>query len=169
MEPTQLEIQNFRRIQVSKYAFIYALNVPVANNTTLPAILTIEEDADFLVTSITGSAYGPTDVTGLRLVDSETDFPLAGTTSGYADRGLQCKITDTGAGRLLTSGFISLETILTPGYGISLYTPYPFKYLIRRNSKIQFDIRNRDTVTDDEVTLYHFTSICLNGIKYTDG
>jgi hypothetical protein len=48
-------------------------------------------------------------------------------------------------------------------------TPYPFKYLIRKNSKIQFDLRNRDTSVDPDispVTLYHFVSINFNGIKY---
>ncbi len=163
MEPTALEAQNFRRIQQTKYAFIYALNVPVANNTTLPAILTIEEDADFLVHSITGSAYGPTDVNGARQTGTATIFPLAGTTVGFADRGVMARVSDTGAGRLLTSGFVPLETILSPGYGLSLYTPYPFKYLIKRNSKIQFDLRNRDTTA----AVYHFVSICLHGTKYT--
>jgi hypothetical protein len=162
MEPTALEAQNFRRIQETKYAFIYVLNVPVANNTTLPALLTIEEDADFLVHSITGAAYGPTDVNGARQASVATIFPLAGTTLGYADRGVMARISDTGAGRLLTSGFVPLETILTPGYGLSMDTPYPFKYLIRRNSKIQFDLRNRDTTA----SYYHFVSICLHGTKY---
>jgi hypothetical protein len=163
MEPTQLEIENFRRVQISKYAFMYGINVPVANNTTLPALLTIEEDADFLVHSITGSAYGPTDVNGARQSSTATIFPLAGTAAGFADRGLMTKITDTGSGRVLTNGWVPLETILTPGYGLSLDTPYPFKYLIRRNSKIQFDLRNRDTTA----AVFHFCSIVLNGTKYT--
>lgn len=163
MEPTQIEIENFRRVQVDKYAFMYALNVAVGNNTTIPALLTIEEDADFLVHSITGSAYGPTDVNGVRQASTATIFPLAGTTVGFADRGLMTKITDTGSGRVLTNGWVPLETILTPGYGLSLDTPYPFKYLIRKNSKIQFDLRNRDTTA----SYYHFTSIVLNGTKYT--
>lgn len=163
MEPTQLEIENFRRIQMTKYAFIYALNVPVANNTTLPALLTIEEDADFLVHAITGSAYGPTDVNGARQTAVATIFPLAGTTTGFADRGVTTRVSDTGAGRLLTGGFVPLETLLSPGYGLSLFTPFPYKYLIKRNSKIQFDLRNRDTTAN----YYHWVSICLHGTKYT--
>lgn len=163
MESTQLELQNFRRIQLTKYTFIYVLNVPVANNTTLPALLTIEEDADFLVHAITGSALGPTDVNGARLSTITTTFPLAGTTVGFADRGLMAKITDTGAGRSLTNSFVPLETILSPGYGLAMDTPYAFKYLIKRNSKMQFDLRNRDTVAGS----YHYVSICLHGTKYT--
>ncbi len=163
MDPVSIEAANFRRVQLTKYAFIYVLNVPVANNTTLPAFLTIEEDADFLVHSITGSAYGPTDVNGARQAPTATIFPLAGTTVGYADRGVMAKVTDAGAGRVLTSSFVPLETILTPGYGLSLDTPYPFKYLIKKNSKIQFDLRNRDTTA----SYYHFVSIALHGTKYT--
>lgn len=165
MEPTLIEAQNFRKVQLTKYAFIYALNVPVANNTTLPAMLTIEEDADFLVQSITGSCYGPTDVNGARQSGVASIFPLAGTTLGYADRGVMAKLTDTGAGRTLTSGFVPLETILSPGYSMSpsLQTPYPFKYSIKRNSKIQFDLRNRDTTAN----YFHFVSICLHGFKFT--
>lgn len=167
METTALEIQNARRVQLTKYSFIYALNVPVANNNTLPAFLTIEEDADFLINYITGSAYGPTDVAGNRLASIATTFPLAGTTVGYADRGIMAKFTDTGAGRVLASGFVPFETLFTPGYGVSMFNPLSFKYLVKRNSKIQFDLRNRDAVTGG-ATYYHYVSIVLCGTKFTE-
>lgn len=163
MNPVQQEAAHFRAVQVNKYGFFYALNIPVANNTTLPAILTIDEDADFMCEKITGSAYGPTDVNGVRQTASATIFPLAGTTLGYADRGLTVKVTDTGAGRVLTNGFVPLETILTPGYGVAMFTPFLFKYFVRRNSKLQFDLRNRDTTAGG---LYHFVSIVLQGNKF---
>ena len=165
MDPNRIQAQHFRQIQMTKYAFIYTLNVPVANNTTLPALLTIEEDADFIVHSFTGSCYGPCDVNGARQTGVATIFPLAGTTTGYADRGVTAKLTDTGAGRTLTSGFVPLEAILSPGYGMSpsLQTLFPFKYTIRRNSKIQFDLRNRDTTAN----YFHWVSICLQGEKST--
>src|SRR5436309_1862638 len=102
MNTVQQEAAHFREVQVNKYGFLYALNVPVANGTTLPAVLTIEEDADFLVEKFTGSAYGPTDVNGIRQTASATDFPLAGTTVGFADRGLTVRVTDSGSGRVLT-------------------------------------------------------------------
>lgn len=163
MDTVQQEAAYFRKVQLNKYGFIYALNVPVANGTTLPAILTIEEDSDFLVEKFTGSAYGPTDVNGIRQTAAATDFPLAGTTVGWADRGVSVKITDSGAGRVLTNGLVPLETLLTPGYGVALFTPFNFKYYIRRNSKIQFDLRNRDSQGSN----FHFVSIVLHGYKYT--
>jgi hypothetical protein len=162
MENTELEIEQFRRIQINKWAFMYVLNVPVANNSSFPALLSIEEDADFVIHSITGSAYGPTDVNGIRQSAVATVFPQAGTTVGYADRGVSTKITDTGSGRVLTSGWVPLECILSPGYGVSLQNPFPFKHPIRKNSKLQFDLRNRDTTA----SYYHYCSIVLNGIKY---
>lgn len=164
MNTVQQEAAHFREVQLNKYGFIYALNVPVANNTTLPAILTIEEDADFLCEKITGSAYGPTDVNGIRQNAGATDFDLAGTTAGYADRGLTMRITDSGTGRVLTNGFVPVETVLTPGYGIALFTPFLYKYWVKRNSKLQFDLRNRDTTAGG---LFHFISIVLHGYKYT--
>ncbi len=168
MEPTAIEAENFRKVQLTKYDFLYVLNVPVANNTTLPAFLTIEEDADFKVKSFTGSVLGPTDVNGARLASIATIFPLAGTTAGYADRGIMARITDAGAGRVLTSSFVPLETILSPGYGVPLQCPFPFNYMLKRNSKVQFDLRNRDTTVSGGATVYyHFVSICLFGTKYT--
>lgn len=163
MDTVQQEAAHFRRVQLNKYGFLYALNVPVANDSTLPAILTIEEDCDFLIEKVTGSAYGPTDVNGIRQLAANTDFDLAGTTAGYADRGLTVRVTDAGAGRVLTSGYVPVETILTPGYGVSMFTPFNFKYWTRRNSKLQLDFRNRDTTAGG---YYHFVSIVLHGYKY---
>jgi hypothetical protein len=169
MEAVNNEAAHFRAIQLSKFQFAYVLNIAVANNSTLPAFLTIQQDADFKIERITGSCLGPTDANGIRSIDASTDFPLAGTAvpsgpglGAYADRGLLARITDTGAGRELTSGFIPLETILTPGYGLSKGPDFPFSYYALRNSNFRFDLRNRDT-TDD---LFHFCSIVLTGYKY---
>jgi len=169
MEAVIQEAAHFRAIQLSKYQFAYVLNIAVANNTTLPAFLTIEQDADFKIERITGSCLGPTDVNGVRSVNASTIFPLAGTAvpsgaglGAYADRGLLARITDTGAGRELTSGFIPLETILTPGYGLQKSMDFPFNYYALRNTKFRFDIRNRDTTAE----LFHFCSIVLTGFKY---
>jgi len=169
MEAVNQEAAHFRAIQLSKFQFAYVLNISVANNTTIPAYLTIQQDADFKIERITGSCYGPTDENGVRSTNASTIFPLAGTAvpsgaglGAYADRGLLTRITDTGAGRELTSGFIPLETILTPGYGLSKSADFPFTYYTLRNSSFRFDIRNRDTTAD----LFHFCSIVLSGYKY---
>jgi len=161
-EQVVAEAVHFRQVQLSKYNFTYVLNIAVANNTTIPAFLTVEQDADFLIERVTGSALGPTDVNGVRQLASATDFDMAGTTAGYADRGLMIQITDTGAGRNLTNGFVPVELFLSPGYGVSLHQPYPFRYFALRNTKFRFDIRNRDTA----VNLFHFISIGLNGFKF---
>jgi len=169
MESVAQDAAYFRRVQQNEYGFFYALNVPVANNNTLPAFLQIEEDADFLIERITGSAYGPCTEPGARILDASTIFPLAGTAvpsgatlAAYADRGLALKMTDTGSGRELTNGFVPVETFLSPGYGVSMHVPFPFKNYILRSSKIRFDIRNRDTTLEQ----FHFLSIVFHGRKF---
>ncbi len=169
-----LEAQQFRETQISKWGFLYTLNVAVPNNSTFPAQLPIEEDAEFFCHSFTGSCYGPTNSLGVKALNASTDFPLAGTAvpSGaglpaIADRGLMFNITDQGAGRTLANGFIAAETILSPGYGLSRSIPQPFRYWGLRNSKLQFDIRNRDTALGaGDTTLYHYLSLTIYGFKY---
>ena len=169
-----IEAHQFREQQLTRWMFQFTLNVAVANGSTFPAVLPIEEDAEFMAVSMTGSAYGPTDIEGRKVLNASTDFPLAGTAvpSGaglpaIADRGLTMQITDQGAGRTLTSGFVPVETILTPGYGQQRTVPQPLRYYVLRNSKLQFDIRNRDSaVGPDSEVLYHYLSLTLYGFKF---
>ncbi len=157
------EAAQFKAVQVNKSWFAYNLLAIVANNTTLPAFLTIDQDADIMFHSMTGSAYGPTNSAGVRQVAGATDFPTAGTTTGFADRGVQVNWTDTGAGINLTNGFIPIETLFSPGYSAAgLTMPTPFKYYAARNTKLKFDLRNRDT----QANLFHVVSITLMGYKY---
>ena len=143
----QQQVQN-REIQRYKFQFIYTVSAIVDAGATVPQFLTVEQDADFLIERLTGSCLGPVDANGLYDAAGLSDFPQPGTTGGaptFAGRGLTANIVDQGAGRDLTQGFLPLENILTPGYGIGMFLPYPFKYFARRNSNIRFDIRSRDT------------------------
>lgn len=152
-----------REVQKYKYNFTYTVNALVNPSSTLPVFLTIEQDADFLIERITGSVYGPTDANAIPAA-ANTDFPMPGIAAGagFAGRGITLQITDTGAGRTLTNGFVPAELLLTPGYGIQFHLPYPVKYFARRNSKIRFDFRNRDT----QANARHNIDIALNGTKY---
>lgn len=152
-----------RSVQLYKYNYTYTITGIIPVNTTAPIILTIEQDADFFIEKITGAVYGPVAlVTGIP-GGGATDFDMPGTAAGFAGRGLQVQITDTGAGRELTNGFVPVETILTPGYDLGFFQPYRVNYFARRNSKIRFDFRNRDTQTNAN----HQVDIALNGYKYT--
>lgn len=144
-----------------KHPFIYTVEEVVANNTTYPALLQIEDDAHFQVTHITISALGPTDENGVRQNASASDFDLAGTSTGYADRGLAIQLSESG-GRKFTSGFVPIELMGAPGYGLQYANPYPFKHLLKRNTTLSIDIRNRDTASG----LYHAITIAFNGFKY---
>lgn len=151
-----------RLVQKFKYNYSYVVTGIIPVNSTVPIILTIEQDADFFIEKITGSVYGPCAlVTGIP-GSGATDFDMPGTAAGFAGRGLQVQITDSGAGRTLTNGFIPVETILTPGYDLGFFQPYRINYMARRNSKLRFDFRNRDTAADANQQV----DLTLNGCKY---
>jgi hypothetical protein len=150
-----------RQVQKYKFNYSYSISANVAASATTPFTLAIEQDADFLLEKVTGSCLGPVDANGIPQV-ANTDFPQPGIAvgAGHAGRGLTLRITDTGAGRDLTNGFLAVENTLTPGYGIQMFLPYPLKYFARRNSKLRFDFRNRDTQGRHQV------DITLNGYKF---
>lgn len=149
-----------RNIQRFKFNYSYHVHAIVAASASLPTILTIEQDADFLLEKFTGSVYGPCDDNGIPTATA-TDFPMPGIAAGagHAGRGLTVRITDQGSGRDMTNGYVPVETLLTPGYGYQFHLPYPAKYFMNRSSKIRFDFRNRDTQAQ------HAVDITLNGFK----
>lgn len=176
VNPVIAEIQTASKIQRVKYWFTYTVTSTILNGSTRPLLITIEQDADFQILELTASCNGPVneDATPIGTAGSATDgqtaltdFPLFGDTTQSA-RGLTVQITDTGAGRVLTSGEIPIENIGTPGYGQQLYIPYKFKYLALRNTKLRFDVRNRDlaTTSPDGLDEYHEISLGLTGFKY---
>lgn len=155
------QMVNARLTQKYKYNFSYVVSTTVNPAQTRPVFLTITQDADFLFEKMTGSAYGPVDSSGIPQ-QSATDFPMPGIAigQGFAGRGLAMQLIDTGNTRNLTSGFIPVETVLSPGYGTQMYLPYPIKYFAKRNSRIQFDFRNQDTQARHQVT------VVVNGYKF---
>jgi len=162
-QSVEQEAKHWRETQEVKFNYTYAVSGIIDEAATEPLYLTIEDDADFLIERITGSCYGPTDADGIPQV-ALTDFPMPGIAvgAGFAGRGLTMMITDVGAGRPLTNGFVPVELLLTPGYDISFHLPYPVKYYLKKRSSIQFDVRNRDTQTNAR----HQIDIALNGTKY---
>jgi hypothetical protein len=174
VNPVIAEIETAKKIQRVKYWFTYTVTSTIANGSTKPLLLTIEQDADFQILETTISCNGPVNEDGTPIGTGATigetpltDFPLFGDTT-QAVRGLTVQITDTGAGRLLTSGEIPVENIGTPAYGQQLYIPFKLKYLALRNTKLRFDVRNRDlaTTTPTNLTEYHEITIGLHGFKY---
>ena len=149
------EVGHERDVQAMKWNYTYTLEGEITGQQTLPFDITIEQGTDFKCLYLTGSFFS---------YDSEndTDFPVpnsAGITS-WAGRGLSVKLTDSRSARELTSGYVPVELMNTPGYGLNFQMPYPFRYFFYRNSKIKFDIRNRDN--SDRV---HQFAFALNGYK----
>jgi len=156
------QILHLRNEQRYKYNYTYIVTGIVAAATTKPIILTVEQDADFLCERMTGSVFGPVDTTSGLPLAANTDFPQPGIAvgAGFAGRGMTMAWQDTGNSRPLSRGQVPVEAVLTPGYDIGFHLPYPYKYYARRNSKIQFDFRNRDTQAA------HNIDVVWNGVKY---
>lgn len=163
------EVQHERKTQAMKWWYTYVLNDSINGQESKPFILSIEQGTDFKCMYMTASVFS-FDGTAAHA----TSFPIpnsAGNTL-WAGRGLTVRITDTRAGRDLTSGDVPMELFATPGYGLSFVKPFPFHYFFLRNSKVRFDIRNLDNVDrKDEAgeTAYtgaHKFSIALHGYKY---
>lgn len=151
------ELKHQRVVQAQKWNYTYVLNDNIDGQVTSPFYITIEQGTDFNCQWLTASAFSYEDDQG-----DATTFPIpnsAGATN-WAGRGLSVQVTDMRSGRELTSGFVPFELLGTPGYGMNFQHPFPFKYLFYRNSKIRFDVRNRDNANRN-----HEFSIALNGFK----
>jgi len=149
------EAQHLGTVQAMKFDYTYTLSGSVAGQATSSFFITIEQGSDFQGLYLTGSCFSYDAV-------NASSFPTPNTLglTAWAARGLSAHITDMRSGRELVSGFIPLELLLTPGYGINFQHPYPFKYFFLRNSQIRFDIRNRDAATRT-----HAFEIAINGYK----
>lgn len=148
------EVNHERDMQAMRYSYVYTLSETITGQQTLPFNIQIEQGTDFKSLWLTASCFS---------YDSEnaTDFPVPnglGVTS-WAGRGLSVMITDTRSARTLTSGYVPIELLGTPGYGLNFQQPFPFKYFWYRNTKIRFDVRNRDNADRThrfEVALYGY-------------
>ena len=149
------EVQHEREVQAMRYFYAYSVSGSVQGQTTAPFNITIEQGSDFSCKMLTASAFSYDDA-------NVSDFPIPNSlgATAWAGRGLSVKVTDTRAGRELTSGFVPFELLGTPGYGLNFQNPFPLRYFFYRNSKIRFDVRNRDN-TDRT----HDFEICVSGFK----
>lgn len=150
------EVKHERHVQAMKWWYTYVLSDTLVGQGSFPFTVTIEQGTDFKCEYLTASAFSYDG-------SNASSFPIpnsAGLTA-WAGRGLTMRITDTRAGRDLTSGEVPFELMATPGYGLSFIRPFPFRYFWLRNSKIRFDIRNLDNSTRT-----HSFNIAMHGFKY---
>lgn len=151
------QVEHQRTVQAMKYFYAYPLTGDVVGQQTSVFTLTIEQGTDFACYGLVGSMYSYD-------AGNASSFPVpnsAGSTA-WAGRGLSARVVDTRSGRELTGGFVALELLLTPGYGLNFQSEhgFTFRYFFYRNSKIRFDIRNRDNAN----RTHHF-DIALVGYK----
>lgn len=149
------ELLHKREVQAMKYFYCYVLNDEIAGQVTSPFSIQIEQGTDFDCKFMTASVFSYD-------ADNDTDFPIPNSIGviPWAGRGLSAQITDSRSGRQLTSGFVPFELFATPGYGLNFQRVFPITYLFARNSRIRFDIRNRDNADRT-----HSFSIALWGYK----
>jgi hypothetical protein len=135
------EVEQERTAQSMKQTFIYNVNGSVRGQETGVFTLLVEQGVNFKCLAISGSCFSYDAV-------NPTDYPLPNAlgVTDWAGRGLSFQITDTRTGNLLTSGFVPAELLLTPGYGFSMIRPIDFRYFFFPNTKMRFDVRNRDNV-----------------------
>jgi len=149
------EVTHLRNLQAQKWNYTYTVTGDIAGQATLPFVLTIEQGTDFICHWLTASAFSYD-------AQNATTFPIpnSNASTAWAGRGLSVAITETRSGREMTSGYVPFELLGTPGYGLNFQHPYPFKNFFWRNSKLRFDVRNRDASTRT-----HSFAIALNGYK----
>ena len=172
--PFAVELRSKRDIQKFKYWAGYTASSIIKNGLSTSMIILIEQDADFEIQEMTIRARGPVESDGRPIGSSvpyaaETgvsDFPTFGA-SEAASGGLSFTLKDSN-NRVLISNEVDVELVGTPGYGQQLYIPFKLKYTALRNTKLTFDIRNRDlaVTTPGSLDQYHAIEIALWGYKY---
>lgn len=149
------EVAHERAVNAMKWVYTYTLSETVPGQSTQPFNIQIEQGTDFECKYMSISTFSYDD-------QNDTDYPIPNSlgATAWAGRGLSILITDTRSGRNLTSGYVPIELIASPAYGINMQSPIPFKYFFWRNTKIKFDIRNRDNANRT-----HEINIALHGYK----
>lgn len=154
----QQELSHDREVQKMKYQYIYGIagSLTTALGSAVAGVftLTIEQGSDFKSDAMLISAFSNDAV-------NATSFPIPGAAT-FAGRGLQIKITDSGASRELMNNFTPIELLGTPGYGLSLIKEFSWKYLFKRTSIIRFDVRLNDQAAAGRV---HSFALAFRGMK----
>lgn len=136
------EVAHEREAQAMRHFYIKTVQGQIAGQESAPFFLTLDQGADFQIKYLTASAFSYDDA-----VDTSFPIPNSLGVTAWAGRGLSIQLTDTGKSKDITDGFVPLELIGAPGYGLNFQHPFPLKYYATRNSKIRVDVRNRDLST----------------------
>jgi len=122
--------------QKSEYPFFIPLNTVTvaASNVNTTQTITIGSDGDFRISHITG-AIEP---------------------NGNSLNTISVQITDQGAGRNLTEGYIPANLFLSPGINTNqLFFPWKFNYTVKATATLKFDFLNSDaTARTIDILLY---------------
>lgn len=142
------ELKNRVEIQERKYrqSIPFAKTLDVAGTAGAQSLekLKLSTEGDFSCTHITIKLLG---------LDPTTNAPVDPATFGGT--GVSLMLSESGWGRKLLRDFTALETIATPGYGITIYQPFPFEQVLLAGSDLEFDLRNSSAVKQRAIITLH--------------
>lgn len=124
------ELRNRLELQVVKYAFSIPLTLDIPAGGTAQEVLTMSSEGDFLCEAMT-----------CKLVAYDNAGNVVPPAS-FGGTGILWKLKDGGFGRELLRDFVRLETMAVPGYGETIYQPWPFKNVLCAQSEQIFNFHN---------------------------
>jgi hypothetical protein len=131
-----------RERQKMQYPFIYSISGSLVGQASYVHTLNIEAGSDFRVMCATGRFYSYSAQNA-----STFPMPLSTNPAYWAARGLVVQVTDGGSGNDLTAGFLPVELLFSPGYGLNFMAPLNWRPYFKRNSTVRFTFQNRDAAT----------------------
>ena len=91
----------------------------------------------------------------IKLLGLSDDLATVLDPATFGATGLTMSLSESGWGRKLLRDPVALETIATPGYGPTMYQPFPFDQVLLKSSDIEFDIRNASSVKQRAIITLH--------------
>lgn len=134
-------IEHKKDVQTFRKMHWYTVDGELAGQESAPYFITTDQGFAFDCRYATGHAFSYDSDAG-----NATDFPapnFAGSTE-WAGDGLSVSIKHSNDGTDFMNGSIPFKLLFAPGYSLSFQNALPFEYIFPGNSKIKFDMTNRD-------------------------
>jgi hypothetical protein len=146
------ELRNKVEGQSNKYRSTIPFSVVLGPEGTPEAQrldkLKLSTEGDFLLTHITAKVWASA---------TEDGAPVDPATFGAT--GVHLGLSEDGWGRKITREPVALETIATPGYGVTIYQPFALEQILLAGSSLQLDFRNSKDV-------WHHVELSLHGWQF---
>lgn len=137
----QMQVKHKENLQTFRKMHWYVVDGSLEGQGASPFFITTDQGYAFDCKYATGKAFSYDAV-------NPTDFPCpnGGALTDWACDGLSVRISHSREGVDFSNGAIPFPLLFAPGYSISFQNALPFEYIFPGNSKIKFDMTNRDNV-----------------------